>query len=292
MGKSLLHITPFPLLAKETDPVARGPAKIIGEIVAAGLRRFGYELRGPAQQQLACRNFHSLSQFVDERLREAGCDVPQNPLRSQLLSRLQGTPPSEAYFLIEALHATRDLPGDVCEFGVAQGETSALLANEIRDTTKRLHLFDSFEGLPRPTDKDKLKDDIFNLGTIEAYEGTMACAEDMVRNRLASIAFPHFRVEIHKGFVEKTLTEGDLPRIVSFAYVDLDFFEPIKLALDFLDSAAVRGTTIIVDDYDFFSTGAKAAVDEFVAKSNRRNASYELRVPSTEYGHFAVIEKK
>jgi hypothetical protein len=272
--------------------VTRGPAKTIGRIVAAGLQRFGYELRGPAQQQLASRNFQSLSQFVDERLREAGCDVPKNPMRPQLLSRLQGTPPSEAYFLIEALHATRDLPGDICEFGVAQGETSALLANEIRDTTKRLHLFDSFEGLPRPTDKDQLKDDIFNLGTMEAYEGTMACSEDMVMDRLASIAFPHSRVEIHRGFVEKTLTEGNLPRTVSFAYVDLDFFEPIKLALDFLDTVAVRGTTIIVDDYDFFSTGAKTAVDEFVARSNSRDACYELRVPSNEYGHFAVIKRK
>jgi hypothetical protein len=272
--------------------MALAPVKTIGRIVAAALARFGYELHSPTQKQLASRNFQSLSQFVDQRLREAGFDIPKNSLRAQLLSRLLGTPPSEAYFLIEAIHATRDLPGDICEFGVAQGETSALLANEIRDTSKRLHLFDSFEGLPRPTAKDQLKDDIFSLKTIEAYEGTMACPVNMVIDRLAAIAFPPSRVEIHKGFIEKTLTEGNLPKSVSFAYVDLDFYEPIKLALDFLDSVAVGGTTIIVDDYDFFSTGAKTAVDEFIAKSKSQNSKYELRVPSNEYGHFAIITKK
>ncbi len=75
------------------------------------------------------------------------------------------------------LHLNRalGLDGDVCEFGVAQGATSALIANEIRGTEKDLWLFDSFEGLPKPTDHDILIDDIFNLGSIDRYQGTMAC---------------------------------------------------------------------------------------------------------------------
>ena len=67
----------------------------------------------------------------------------------------------------------------MCEFGVAEGETSAVIANEIAESKKSFHLFDSFEGLPKPTAKDKLKDDLFSLGSIEAYAGTMASSEDM-----------------------------------------------------------------------------------------------------------------
>ena len=36
-----------------------------------------------------------------------------------------------------------------------------------------LHLFDSFEGLPMPTERDQLKDDIFALGSMAAYAGAM-----------------------------------------------------------------------------------------------------------------------
>jgi O-methyltransferase len=134
------------------------------------------------------------------------------------------TPPFEAYFIVQGLAKTKALSGDVCEFGVAQGETSALIANEIQPSNKSLHLFDSFEGLPKPTEKDKLKDDIFSLGSMEAYEGTMSSPEIMVRTRLGSISFPENRTVIHKGFIDKVLKNAsNLPQKVSFAYVDFDF---------------------------------------------------------------------
>ncbi len=63
-----------------------------------------------------------------------------------MLTRFQGTPPAEAYFIINALTMCIDIKDDVCEFGVAQGETSTLIANEIKNTGKILHLFDSFPG--------------------------------------------------------------------------------------------------------------------------------------------------
>jgi hypothetical protein len=208
-----------------------------------------------------------------------------------LLARLLGTPPSEAYFIVRALAACKDIDGDVCEFGVAQGETSALIANEILASDKVLHLFDSFEGLPKPTEKDQLKDDIYALGNIEAYAGRMSCPDEMVRARLRAISFPQDRMVIHKGFIEQVLRENrDLPRKVGFAYVDFDFYEPIKQCLDFLHETTTAGSIIIVDDYDFFSTGAKAAVDEFLeARSDR---SYDLLVPNRQYGYFAVLTRK
>jgi len=86
--------------------------------------------------------------------------------------QLMGTQLSEALHVVAHLNRTLHLEGDVCEFGVAQGATSALIANEIRETNKKLWLFDSFEGLPRPTEQDILIDDIFNLGSIEKYQGS------------------------------------------------------------------------------------------------------------------------
>ena len=212
-----------------------------------------------------------------------------------LLARLLGTPPSEAYYIIEALYSCKTVPGDVCEFGVAQGETSALIANEISQfKEKRLHLFDSFEGLPKPSAKDQLKDDIFSLGSIEAYAGTMSCPEEMVQSRLDAIFFPSSRYVIHKGFIENLITESkNLPAEVCFAYVDFDFYEPIKIALEFLHGVTEKGSIIIVDDYDFFSTGVKTAVDEFVeSKRKTSGIDYACLVPDPRYGNFAVLSRR
>lgn len=243
---------------------------------------------------LIFQNFVNLSRSYEFRLNELTPDSPikADDLRPKLLGRLLGTPPSEAYYLVQGLSKSKHVDGDVCEFGVAQGETSALIANEIRETSKRLHLFDSFEGLPSPTEKDQLKDDIFNLGSMEAYTGTMACPEDMVRARLRAISFPDDRFVIHKGFVDNVLKNNrNLPSQISFAYVDFDFYEPLQQALDFIHDRMPVGGIMVVDDYDWFSTGAKTAVDEFVLHHNAEYLKYQFFVPDKTLGCFAVIER-
>src|SRR5450432_2735554 len=192
-------------------------------------------------------------------------DLPQSERRAELLAKLEGTHIGEAIYLLNALHSSIGLPGDICQFGVAQGSTSALMANEISTTDKKLWLFDSFEGLPRPTDKDVLIDDIFNLGSMENYTGTMATKPEEVVCRLKSISFPLSRVQIVPGFIENTIHKAALPKTVCFSYVDFDFYEPIKIALEFLHERMPVGGHIVVDDYGYFSAGAKTAVDEFVA---------------------------
>jgi hypothetical protein len=236
----------------------------------------------------------NLCEVYEHRLNDDGHLILPNEIRPKLLANLTGTEPSEAYFIVSALSKCKDLTGDVCEFGVAQGYTSALIANEIAQlSNKRLHLFDSFEGLTKPSDKDQLKDDIFSLGTIEAYTGTMSFPEDMVRERLDDISFPEQRYVIHKGFIEELIHgDTDLPKEVCFAYVDFDFFEPIKIALDFLHLVTPSEAIIIVDDYDFFSTGVKTAVDEFITAKKLIGTNYECLVPNTYYGHFAVLTRK
>jgi len=224
--------------------------------------------------------------------KRGGGHVEANDARPKLLARLVGTPPSEAYFIVGGLAKSRNIAGDICEFGVAQGETSALIGNEIRSGPKNLHLFDSFEGLPEPTEQDQLKDDIFSLGSMEAYAGKMSCPEDMVLARLNAISFPSDRFVVHKGFIDRVLArDTNVPAKVSFAYVDFDFHDPIKLTLEYLHRTASIGATIIVDDYDFFSTGVKTAVDAFVRDKNSDAIAYDCFVPDNRYGAFAVLTK-
>jgi len=206
-----------------------------------------------------------------------------------LISRLDGTQVSEALYILNALESVKSLPGDICEYGIAQGFTSALLGFTIKDTNKNLWLFDSFKGLPAPTSKDKLKDDIFNLKSMEAYKGTMKHSIQSVLDNLKQINFPLTRTKIIDGFIEETIEKQEMPKHVSFAYVDFDFYNPIKIALEFLDKVIVPGGIIIVDDYDFFSEGAKVAVDDFYSTHSK---DYELELPIPSAGHFAVLRRK
>lgn len=265
--------------------------KIINEVLSV----LGYQIEkkntGLPPVDLLFSNFKNLAQTYEKKMNRYEGDVvlSKNDVRIKLLARLRGTPPSEAYFLIKGLARTKELPGDICEFGVAQGETSLLLANEIINSEKKLHLFDSFQGLPVPSPKDVLKDDIFSLGKIESYKGTMAYSKNHVIERLHSIKFPENRYVIHEGFIENIIIKRtNFPHSVSFAYVDFDFYEPIKIVLQFLDEVTSSGAIIIVDDYNFFSEGVKTAVDEFMMLHQE---SYLFSIPDQEFGYFAIIEK-
>lgn len=202
-----------------------------------------------------------------------GFNFPHNDMRLDLMTRLMGTDILESIYILNYLHKSIELNGDVCEFGVAQGATSALIANEIVDTDKNLWLFDSFQGLPEPTDKDTLKNDIFNLGSMKAYKGTMACGEKEVIERLNEIRFPLDRRRVIPGFIEETLKNADIKN-VCFSYIDLDLYEPISITLKYIDNSLSVNGYMIVDDYDFFSTGVKTAVDEFI---NERDY-YEIEI--------------
>jgi hypothetical protein len=269
--------------------------KVVKRSIKGLLSRFGYRLaplvEAPSQEAVNLRHLAAAYEYLLNSV-SPNDPIPTNETRILLLDRLLGTPPPKAYAIAQSLVRTAAVMGDVCEFGVAQGETSAFIANEILESSRKLHLFDSFEGLPAPSARDVLKDDIFELGSIEAYAGTMACPEELVVARLAAVDFPVDRYTIHRGFIESVIgTDSFLPRAVSFAFVDFDFYEPIKVALEFLDRVLQSGGIVVVDEYDFFSTGSKTAVDEFIRQANAEDQRYALEIPDPRLGYFAVLTR-
>ncbi|WP_243438758.1 TylF/MycF family methyltransferase [Fundidesulfovibrio soli] len=208
--------------------------------------------------------------------------------RAPLMTDLLGTSLGEAVYLLDTLLRCLPLPGDVCEFGICQGATSAFMANEIMDTGKSLWLYDSFQGLPKPGEKDELLDDIFGLGHIGKYHGTMRCGREVVEGRLERLGFPAERTRIVPGFLEETLTPDALPHQVCFAYLDMDFHEPTLLALRALHGRVPEGGVLMVDDYGFFSSGVKTAVHEFL---DEHPGEYELTLPLALSGKFCFLWK-
>ena len=229
-----------------------------------------------------------LREYHDYLVETVFSHLPLAEGRLELLEELEGQGVCEALLILGSLHRTLDKEGDVCEFGCAAGATSALLANEIRTTDKTLWIFDSFQGLPKPTQKDHLLDDFWSLGSMEAYEGTMSYSPEMVKSKLDRVNFPASRVNIISGFIEQTLHLERVPEKISFALVDVDFYVPVLTALLFLRERLTIGGRIVVDDYGTFSSGAKTAVDEFVASYSD---CFSTELPPHGAGHSIILTK-
>jgi O-methyltransferase len=232
--------------------------------------------------------FDSLVHAYEHEISKSRSIIRNKPRRHNLIGKLIGTSAPEAFFIIESISRTNHLGGQVCEFGVAQGRTSALIANELLETGRVLHLFDSFAGLPAPSVEDELIDDIFNLGTMASYEGLMSVPRKQVMETLEGLEIPESSYVIHEGFIKNTLQNSThLPEKVTFAYIDFDFYEGILDALIFVESKSIIDTEIIVDDYNFFSSGSKKAVDYFV--ESRTHTSWSCTVSNIVNGHFATL---
>ncbi len=254
-----------------------------GGITVADLRQRLYE----TQDRLRLRKQDSVE--LENLYRQTMLpSIPPRDGRADDLFELVGTTIGEALYIVDCLHKAMSQSGDICEFGVAQGATSQLLAKEIMNTDRHLWLYDSFEGLPKPHEKDELIDDIFGLGSMEAYHGQMKCPEELVLQRLERIKFPAKRTHIRKGWVDQTLATDPRPDKVCFAYVDFDFYKPIKDALEYLDAHMTPGCWIVVDDYGYFSSGVKTAIDEFLSEGPR---AYEVTLPTPAAGHFCMLRK-
>lgn len=229
---------------------------------------------------------------VDEYLqllaKTKGVQLSDNPRRTELLTQLVGTGTGEGSHLVVSLAAVMDLPGDVCECGVGSGATSALLANELRGSGKVLWLYDTFSGLPAPTVEDELIDDIDQLGSMSAYVGHMSHPEAEMRARMKRLDIAPTAFHVMQGLFDATIADDRLPKQVCFAYVDFDFYAPIKAALEKLSVRLTPGGIIMVDDYGFFSKGAQTAVDEFVTSHAEL---FEIEVPDYCADHFAVLRR-
>ena len=203
-------------------------------------------------------------------------DYPHSGLFDQkryaLMRKLLGTSPAQAFFLLHHFYHSIYQDGVVCEFGVAQGATSALLAYEILRTgrDKSLLLFDSFKGLGKPHEKDALLNDIFGLGSIEKYTDTMACDPKEVKDRLQEVNFPKSMYTVIKTDLVKINKKRKFkkPKKICFAYIDVDFYEPTKEIIKFVSKRMPVNGTMVIDDYKYFTAGPAAAVEEFASENS------------------------
>lgn len=158
-----------------------------------------------------------------------------------------------------------NVTGDVVEFGCYVGTTSVFLAERLKNTNRKLYLYDSFEGLPPKTSEDQSPAGLqFKTGEL------LATKRQLITNlKQANVPMP----QITKGWFSD-LQKTDVPNEIAFAFLDGDYYRSVYDPLMLIWNHLAPGAIIIVDDYaNEALPGAAKATDQWL-----QNHTGKLRV--------------
>jgi O-methyltransferase len=165
--------------------------------------------------------------------------------------------------------------GDLLECGVWRGGSMMLVAKTLLglgDTGRTLHLFDTYEGHPKPDGEVDV--DLWGNRAVEEWASLRKTDEtsdwgrvsiDEVRANMASTGYPGDKVRLVKGMVENTAA-ANAPARLALLRLDSDWYASSKVALEVFWPRLASGGVLIVDDYGHYK-GQRKAVDEFFAGS-------------------------
>lgn len=154
------------------------------------------------------------------------------------------------------------IPGDVVELGCYEGTTAIIMQKTLDQlhAHKRIHVYDSFLGLPEKSRKD---------GST-SYSKGLCCSskEQLIQN------YKNHRTKlpkIHEGWFKDTLPHG-LPKLISFAHLDSDIYSSILESWTYVYPRLAKGGIVVVDDYcnptihdvNNILPGVKKACDEYL----------------------------
>lgn len=185
-------------------------------------------------------------------------------------SGLGDTETFEATYDICRAVLERGVPGDFVECGVYAGAQAAIMAKGLQDhvnqphvqewpLTRRVHLFDSFAGIPAPGAHDP--ELAQNVG------GESAVSLEDVKANMKRWGIPDELLVYHAGLFEDTMEDVgdtfDIPwsiKAIAVLRLDGDLYESTKVCMEHLEPLVSRGGWIIVDDFNL--SGCRKAVME------------------------------
>ncbi|MEG4802207.1 TylF/MycF/NovP-related O-methyltransferase [Microcoleus sp. ARI1-B5] len=157
-----------------------------------------------------------------------------------------------------------DLPGNFVECGTCKGGSAALMAFVIKHYSRRprvLYAFDTFEGMPAPTEIDKHQGIPANLTGFG--EGTLKAAISENLDKICELLQVKDIVVPVKGLFAETLPKYK-PAIgsIAFLHADGDWYESTMDIFNTLYDSVISNGLIQVDDYGHWE-GCKQAVHDF-----------------------------
>jgi O-methyltransferase len=172
----------------------------------------------------------------------------------------------DAMYYIERFH----IAGAIVECGVWRGGSmmaGAMALQHLNATHRQLFLFDTFEGMSDPTDRDvhiwhgQTGDEMLAAQKLGAPLWIPASLED-VKAGFEPLGYPEENLHFVVGKVEDTIP-ANAPDQIAVLRLDTDWYESTKHEIDHLYARLQPGGVLIIDDYGSWQ-GAKDAVDEFM----------------------------
>lgn len=170
------------------------------------------------------------------------------------------------------------IPGDILECGVWRGGSmmmAALTLLAVGRSNRRLMLFDTFEGLPKPD--ETLDVDAWGNRGIDGWLPTRKTDQSSdwayasvkeVRANMEGTGYPMDKVFLIKGMVEETIP-AKAPDHIAMLRLDTDWYSSTRHELEHLYPRLSKSGILIIDDYGHFM-GARKAVDEYFDALNNR----------------------
>lgn len=204
------------------------------------------------------------------------CPADMQPDAVETISAVQGYSMTSIERLNGLCEAVRyieqaGIEGDFVECGVWRGGSMMAIAKmctQLGDTDRQLHLFDTFEGMSKPTEVDvslngETADDLLAAESIEDATSVWCVSGlEEVKSNMASTNYPPARVHYHVGKVEETVPE-QAPAKIALLRLDTDWYESTRHEMEHLFPRLVDGGVLIIDDYGHWA-GARRAVDEYL----------------------------
>ena len=179
-----------------------------------------------------------------------------------------------SYALFKAVEyiSKNNIPGSFVECGVANAGSAMIVAKtlvQLHDTDRDIYLYDTYEGMPAPSDHDHLDGKtpehmkrIWENTTDEQGEKNwMRYSIEQVKSNMESTGYRMDRIHFVKGMVEHTIPDT-LPKETALLRLDTDFYESTKHELKHLYPTLSVGGVLLLDDYGTWM-GEKKAVDEY-----------------------------
>ena len=165
------------------------------------------------------------------------------------------------------------IPGDIVECGVWRGgitQLAALTMIHLKDTSRKIYLYDTFEGMPKPEDEDLDWDgnralDTWRKFTLKGQKWGFGGDINSVNQLMLSTKYPKEKIFIIKGKVENTIPNV-IPEKISLLRLDTDFYKSTLHELNHLFPILVLGGILVIDDYGYY-LGSRKATDEYFKKN-------------------------
>jgi O-methyltransferase len=203
------------------------------------------------------------------------------------------TSPEAVYALAEAvrhIHSS-EVPGAIVECGVWKGGSMMAVARTLLDLNQTdidLYLFDTFEGMTEPTEKDVMwtgeKADTLLAREPEESILWARAPLDLVRHAMHSVPYPPSKIHFVKGRVEDTIPD-QAPDQIALLRLDTDWYESTKHELVHLYPRLAPKGVLIIDDYGWWR-GARLATDEYF----RENGPAPLLVRIDDEGRRVAVK--